>query len=264
MSYKIDDQPLAYFKAIAVLSDEAEALTGTYSMPKRKGETQRNWGTSVEPYVSAGDITFDGRDLTLHAAVVESTEVALQQRLAQLQAACIACRRLTTPHGSYKVLVKGEIKSDFLKGRKIAHVSIPFFEEEVTFPPLTIRPTSYTDKNTYRLDGYNLAPDFGITVIGINGLTDISKRIEVNTTSPYPFTHFRELREITLRCSMESRHPLPAHIRMGQFHTLCSLPGLRTLTYEGTTLCHGFIKDGFSAKINKFNRINFDLKITTI
>ena len=42
-----------------------QELTGMLDMPKRKGLISRDWGTSIEPFLDAADIEFEGRNLEL-------------------------------------------------------------------------------------------------------------------------------------------------------------------------------------------------------
>lgn len=68
MSYKLNNVDINSFFAVPVLQGQRLAVQGIFDLPKRKGITERNWGTSIEPFVDAEDIELEGRELILYSA----------------------------------------------------------------------------------------------------------------------------------------------------------------------------------------------------
>lgn len=82
MSYKLDDIDISSYDAFPYVgqtkdSKDCIAISGVFDLPKRKGTTEYNWGTSIEPFVDAEDIELDGRTLVL-SLVVRSENVKSQ------------------------------------------------------------------------------------------------------------------------------------------------------------------------------------------
>lgn len=79
MSYKLDDIDISSYDAFPYVGQTKDciAISGVFDLPKRKGITEYNWGTGIEPFVDAEDIELDGRTLLL-SLVVRSENVKSQ------------------------------------------------------------------------------------------------------------------------------------------------------------------------------------------
>ena len=69
MIYKLNNVPISSYGAYPVLSSEKLALSGIFDCPKRKSPTERNWGTSIEPWVDEQDIILEGIELSMDIAI---------------------------------------------------------------------------------------------------------------------------------------------------------------------------------------------------
>jgi hypothetical protein len=69
MIYKLNNVPISSYGAYPVLSSEKLALSGIFDCPKRKSPTERNWGTSIEPWVDEQDIILEGIEMSMDIAI---------------------------------------------------------------------------------------------------------------------------------------------------------------------------------------------------
>lgn len=256
----IDGVNISTFMAVPVIAGEAIPLTGLFDLPKRKGETERNWGTSIEPYTDAPDIELSGRSLTLSVLISGSTALSYKNNLAAFKQACVDCRVLGTDFGNFNVTANDEIKVKEEYGHNIAIVTVKFWQETVVLPALTLTPSGGSG---FLLDGYNLHKDFGIVVAERQSNQNIGKRIDVNTTLPYNRTSYRDTHSMNLKCSVVGSLS-DLYARMMQFHTLCMKPGLRTLTFPDNSTVEIYIKDGLTVKVEHENVLTFDLKMQVV
>ena len=109
------------------------ALGGCYDMPKRSGKCFHDWGEydGIEPYVAAGDIFFEGRDITFTGTIIGSNS-QIQTYLKALYTAIGLFSDLVdfvTPYGTYSVFVKS-ITPEMYVGA--ASIKIIFREPVVT------------------------------------------------------------------------------------------------------------------------------------
>ena len=98
------------------------ALEGVFSFPKRKGTTERNWLTQIEPFVDAEDLEFDGRAMTLSVWLRGDSWVQYNDRLTAFKNACIACRTLATEYASFPVVLKDSVEVEEYIGHNQAFV----------------------------------------------------------------------------------------------------------------------------------------------
>lgn len=253
MNYKIDGRQIPYI--LPITGGGVIALGGVFDFPKRTGNTEYNWGTSIEPYVDAADICFDGRSLELSLAMYD-----YHKHLDEFRQLCINCRRLETDFGTFSVLVKEEINVEEINS-EYALLTVRFWQQEVILPVLTITPTG---GGGYGIDGFNLTKDFGIGVAAITDRSNIGKRLEAKTTLPYTQTIYRELPEVTLACTMCGSGLVELHARMLQFQSLCVAPGLHSLTNNGEPLFNFYITNGISVKPADETVLKFELKLKTV
>lgn len=260
--YTLDGINITEFGAFAaVTKGERIALEGVFSFPKRKGSSERNWYTEIEPFVETGDMEFDGRTLTLRAWIGGDTPVQYAGNLANFKNACIACRTLATDYASFAVILKESVKVDEYIGRNRALVSAAFWEETVQFPELTATPSRGSG---YLLDGYNLTTDFGIRVSERQDTNGVGKRLETDTTIPYTLTQYRDKGTATLKCYLRGDGFAELYDKMSRFHALCASAGLRTLRFPDGAEMTGYVKEGFSAKAEHRTKIAFDFKLRLI
>lgn len=255
MSYKLDDIDISSYDAFPYVGQTKDciAISGVFDLPKRKGITEYNWGTGIEPFVDAEDIELDGRTLLL-SLVVRSENVKSQ--LDKLKKACISCRRLSTGFGSFNVICKDEISVEEYVTLNMAIVQVKFWQQSYIPAEIDINPSG---GNNYVMDGYSLSADFGIYVSSRSGVEAIGKRIEIGTTLPYMQNKYREPTTLTLKCTMLGSS-LKGYTHMSRFSALCISPGLRNLTLKDNERMRIYFKDGITVTVRTKHVLEFDLK----
>ncbi len=259
--YTLDGTDIRNFGAVAARKGERIALEGVFSFPKRKGTTERNWLTQIEPFVDAEDLEFDGRAMTLSVWLRGDSWVQYNDRLTAFKNACIACRTLATEYASFPVVLKDSVEVEEYIGHNRAFVSATFWQETVQFPALTAQSSG---GDGYRIDGFNLLTDFGIRVYKRQDNNDVGKRIETDTTEPYTLTQYRDKGTATFKCYLRGESFADIYAKMTRFHALCASSGLRTLHLPDGAELSGYVKDGFTAKAEHRTKVSFDFKLRLI
>jgi hypothetical protein len=108
------------------------AVSGELDFPRRINKTNHPWGDrdGVEPYVSAGEIFFGGRDIDFHFLIEAADTNAAYAKLFQLYDLIEGLTGLATlscDFGSWEVLVRDEIQIEDLGKGGLAGM-IPFRE----------------------------------------------------------------------------------------------------------------------------------------
>lgn len=257
MSYKLNNVDIITFGAMPVTKGPGIALEGIFDMPKRKGQTEYNWGTSIEPFVSAEDIELDGRELGLNVVIHASDKQTLVNRINAFKTACIDCTVLSFDYDSFNVICRSDIK--VVEYDLVATISAVFWQDAYILKPLTL---IASNSGSFRIDNYNLQSDFGIIISKTEGLRDIANRIEINTTELYTKTQHREQRSITLSCFAKSDSIAMLYENICQFHSLCCMPGFRTLTLPENSTIQLYFKEGSKAQFIADKLVKFTLKAT--
>ncbi len=254
--YKLNGIDIGTYGAVAASRGDAFALVGAFDFPKRKGETERNWDTGIEPFVEAEDLEFDGRTLTLSVWLL-----GVEADLEGFKQACISARTLTTDCAAFSVVLKEGVKVKEYIGHNVALASATFWQQEVDIPALDVAASGGTG---YQLDGYNLRDAFGIRVSERQDNNGVGKRLEVDTTLPYTQTRYRDHGTAILKCYMRGEGFAELYRQMGLFHALCSRPGLRALHFPDGLTLSGYVREGFAAKAEHSTKLSFDFKLRIV
>ena len=256
MNYKLDNVDIRAYGAIPYVqrSKECMALTGVFDLPRRKGTTEYNWESSIEPYVDIDDIELDGRTLTLSLCIKAAD---YKDKLSALKAACISCKKLGTEFGEFEVILKDDISVEEYIMLNMAIVKIKFWQQEYSPVEIAITPTGDT---SYTLDGYSLQRDFDILISSRSGFEDIGKRIEVSTTRPYTQTIYREARDTTFKCIMRGESLSELYEKMSQFQSVCIAPGMRSLRLRENETVDLYFKNGIAVTARTERLLEFSLK----
>lgn len=255
--YKIDGVDISVFGVVPVKKDGILALNGVFDLPKRKGATEYNWGTSIEPFVSVDDIQLEGRNLTLFACIKAPD---YKQKLDLFTKACVACRELWTRFGKFRVLVKDEIIVEEHVKLGLVFVTVKFWQEEYVLPVLSVEPSGVG----ITLDNYGLEADFGIRLSSRKNDKNEAKRIEINTTLPYTRTAYRDAKDAMFSCFMWGNDLDILYDRMMQFYSLCMRPGLREFRDMDNNIYTLYFKDGITVKVALNTLLTFDLKCRVV
>lgn len=261
MIYKIDNINISTFGAVPTnVSGEKIALSGLFDLPKRKGTTEYDWGTSIEAFTDEDDIILDGRTLTLNVAIKGSSISDLHTKVDTFKAACIHCTKLYSElSGEINVIQKDDISVTEYAGI-IAIVKVPFWQEVYVPAAISIVPST---TGNYMLDTYNLIKDFGIYITSLSEVNDTAKRIDIDTTLPYMCTSYRSAYDLIFKCKMSGQTLQDLYSKMSQFNALCIKSGLRTLKLPNNEL-KVYFKDGISVKVESGKNLSFDLKCRVI
>lgn len=247
MIYKLDNIPISTYGAIPTQGKSLLALDGLFDLPKRIGATEHNWGTSIEPLVSAQDIALDGRQLTLTTAMRHN-------KVKSFIDACIACKSLQIDFDSFSVVCRDEIEVERIG--EYSKVVVKLWQNEFVLSPLTRTPSANGD---WRIDDFDLRKDFGVYVSEAANLQNSGKRIEVNTTEFYTKTNYRSTRDVNLNCFMKTDSMSNLYATMKQFQALIMSPGMRTLKVKNDSF-ELYFKDGVKADYLGDYFLNFSIK----
>ena len=251
MIYKFDTIDVTAYGVLPMRGDGGVAVSGLFDFPKRKGEIERNWGDGVEPYLDGKDLEYDGRTIGLKFVMADAANME------RFREAAVACRRLGTELGNFDVVMADEVGVERVDD-KLLKLDLKFRESHVEFEELTL---AGRGGGGTRVDDFNLARDFGITVTAVKGDLKVPKRIEVSTTAPYLNTAFRENPALSLECVMRAGNLKEVGARMRQFHALWRLPGVRVLRLADGRERGVFVKDGFSVSIVSDGVVKFTLNV---
>ena len=244
MSYKINNIDLSTLGITPIqFSGQSLAVTGVFDFPSRKGVTEHVWGTEIESFVLAADLEFEGRDIAFNGIMKASTRAALITNLNSLVTLCKSgLLSFETRVGIFAVYMTGEMEVTEWNDTAI-EIKIKLRQPIVLFPT---SPGTITAGTGYKLAGYNLKTDFGITVNQMSGKLSTPARIEVGTTGFYMNTSYRQPKEIRLGCTMIADNLADLTNKMGRLHGLLSQPGFKILTFPDLTTQNVYLKGGFN------------------
>ena len=251
MIYKFDNIDITTYGVWPAAGDGGAAISGVFDFPKRKGEVERNWGNRIEPYLDPEDLNFEGRVIGLKLVM---EDLANMERF---RAACVACRKLGTEVGDFDVVLASEVNVEKVVDRMVK-IDLKFKEYQVGFETLTWVGSGGPGA---RVDDFNLAADFGISVLNVKGELQVPKRIEVNTTAPYMNTIYRENPSLAVECVMRATDWAGIGRKMRQFHALWRQPGTRRLELADGHTRFVYVKDGFSVSGVGNGMVKFTLNL---
>ena len=255
MTYKLNNVDISTFGAVPSVQGQGLALQGIFDMPKRKGTTEYNWGTSIEPFVDAEDIELDGRMLTLSVVISTGYKVQLIPKINAFKAACLACTTLSTEYAAFQVVCKDEIT--VVEYDTAAVITASFWQNTVVIPGLVITPSG---TGNYRLDSFDLQKDFGITVSKVEQSRNVANRIDVTTTEFYSADQYRELRDISMTCFIQISDVAEVYASICQFQAFLCSEGTKQFFSDGNYQIELYFRDGFKVQFMAYNIIKFSLK----
>ena len=179
MSFLLNGINLSTYGIIPGHGDGNIALSNCFDLPSRTGKTFHSWADSdsIEPYVSASDLFFAGRDIILHGSILGTNSV-INDSLKSLYTAIGAFTGLVTfatTYGSFSVYVK-TVTPEYMHGG--AKVTIIFREPVVT---LTGTLPAVGSSN-YTIDSIPFL-SFGLYLSKTEALHDLPEMKEQNFTS---------------------------------------------------------------------------------
>lgn len=256
--YTINTIPIAHWglRAGAIGSSlTGYALAGAWALPKRLGDTHRNWQGEVEPYVLADDLRFDGRDLTLRLAC---TAPSAQERCARLTAFKNDLPDyFTLGHptlGSFEVGVS-RVEVQF-HGRLWGGLTLHLREPQPVLG--TVLPSA--DGGAYGIDHRSWV-SLGFVVEAIDGRAGLANWQPLSvTTDPLRDAWRpggRSVQTLTIKGTVKGADYAQFQRRIEALQAIFSAPGLRTIgCADGDTIA-GFCVDGFTIETHNFDPVHW-------
>lgn len=248
--YTLNGQNLTNFNFIPTKQSGSDlALSGFLDMPERLGKCFHSWPGQhgVEPYTSASDIRFGGRDLSLFGHIVGADRDEAVGKLASLYSAINAFGGLVplaTDWGTFQVYVKDPIIGDYLTDG-ILKVTMPFREPSPNI--LGLMPPS-TVNNDFGIDGI-LFSTMGMVLIGLE-----SDRYNRSATKTIPLTSYQKEgwsigkageSKVTLKLFIKQPTFVTFKTAIGNLYAIWSAPGERNLIIPDDLQRRVFACEGF-------------------
>lgn len=214
------------------------AVTGLFDMPKRTGKTYHSWPDhyGVEPYVSANEIMFAGRDLMFHGLVKADDKPSAVYQLKNFYRLLNSFEDLVafeTPYGTFQVYVKDEVDVNYIAEGWCKVVMK--FREPVVAVPNELLPSG----NKYNELGINGIPfkSFGAIVQKTDKKLN-RPGTKKQSVSAYGYEGFEltktKLQKVQL--NLVFIHDSFAELKTGinQFHTILASEGLHDINIDMT------------------------------
>jgi hypothetical protein len=241
------------------------ALSGFLDMPGRLGKTGHDWAeeTGVEPYVSAGEIFFGGRDLNLVGYVRGVDRYDTEQKRLSINTTVDGFTDLVplvSKWGTSNVYVNGAIVCDYLNYNTLK-IAIPMREPVV--PMAGIVPVG--EDAEFGIDGISFK-SLGGYQIELSG--DRRNRPEpkgedftVYGKEGYAITK-TVAPELTLKLYIKQPTYADFKQKIDNIQALFAAPGLRNITANNDKLRSFFVTDGFTMSM-LYSKANFFAGILT-
>jgi len=157
MSYTINSNQFSVYKLTALSSH------GTLDFPKRLGEYEYDWGDSngIESYVSAADLFWDGREISVKCFYSGNNYALDIQDILALRGTDLT---LVSTFGTHNVRLL-KVKEQTVVKNKKAIVDVVFWEPSVS----ASTPASAVGGSGMSYGGYDFRVDFGLYVKKVSG-----------------------------------------------------------------------------------------------
>ncbi|RQO70287.1 hypothetical protein DBR43_19900 [Pedobacter sp. KBW06] len=258
-TYKLNNIDLGSFGFIAGKQNESNiALTGCFDMPARIGKTFHSWGDehSIEPYVSASEIQFGGRSISLNGYIYGSGKTDCQNKAKSLFKQIDGFTDLvplTCKWGTYQVYVNEPVLGNFL-GDHALKISFSFREPIVEMNGVL----PVANGASYGIDGISFKELGGVLVSSngrqFNRAAPKSQTVSVWGKEGYAVTK-TETNELNLKIFIDQSGLIDFKNKISSLSALFAAPGMRVFVPERGTPFSFFVKDGFKVT-NVFSQAN--------
>lgn len=262
-NYILHGSNLSIFGIMAGRAPDSNiAIEGHLDFPERRNKTEHIWGdqNGVEPYVSAPEIMFNGRQITFHGYVKGGSRGDLDIKLLGfydlLQS--LAPNELMdfeTNWGTFQVYVKGEIVTEVYRNN-YSKITIPFYEPDPVLTGGTV-PDNGDPEEITGIDGIDFDA-LGFTVVDFNGLGMKTTGLSgiFNRAAPQPQSaigYFKEPWQVTktgpkefdLNAIIQTSNYAALKSTILNLYALFMTPGTRMLYLKGDRIRIVFVKKGF-------------------
>lgn len=258
-TYKLNNIDLGSFGFIAGKQNESNiALTGCFDMPARIGKTFHSWGDehSVEPYVSASEIQFGGRSISLNGYIYGSNKTDCRNKATSLFKQIDGFTDLvplTCKWGTHQVYVNEPVLGSFL-GDNALKISFSFREPVVVMNDVL----PLGNGASYGIDGISFKELGGVLVSSnggqLNRTAPKSQTVSVWGKEGYAVTK-TETKELDLKIFIDQPGLVDFKNKISSLSALFAAPGMRVFVPERGTPFSFFVKDGFKVT-NVFSQAN--------
>ena len=239
--YKINNISLSTYNIIAGRAPNSMiAMTGVLDMPKRTGKTFHSWGDhhGVEPYVSASEIFFAGRELAFYGLVKAEdrpSAVYLLKGFYKLLNGFSDLVPFETPYGTFQVYLKEEIKVSYLSDGWCQMVLK--LQERIVSIPTPVLPI-ISNYGVYGIDGIPFK-NIGAFVVSTDGNLNRpgtkKQSIESYGYEGYEITK-NKLQKFKVNLVFQGVDFDGLKENVGMLHRILASEGLHDLNIDGTGL----------------------------
>lgn len=253
--YKLGGFDLLSAGFIPVINGESNvALSGFLDMPARTGKTYHDWAgeNGIEPYVSASEIFFGGRNLSLSGVVTGVDQYECNDKVDAIYRKIDSFTDLVplnTDYGTHNVYVNAAIVGDFMPDAgptKGIRLTIPMREPIVMMTGVL----PIGNSSEFGIDGISFS-ELGGTYIELSGDRRNRTAPKTEQRSAYGKESYLITKtvahELKLNIALKQPSYSALKAKVDSLMALFAKPGLHSLTVNNDKLRGFFIKDGFSA-----------------
>ena len=261
--YNLGGTDLSVFDFVPIVQGDTDvALTGFLDMPARIEETGYEWAgeMGIEAYVSAEDIMFGGRDLTL-TGVISGTDqfdcMGKVDALYRLIDSFTGLVPLNHSLGTHQVYVDKVISGSYLgegsAGLVYVKITIPMREPIV--PINGVVPTG--NSSVLGIDGISF-PALGGALLELSGDRRNRAAPKSFSVTAYGRESFvltkKSAPELTMKLVFKANTWAALKVSVSNLHALMASPGMRYVTVNNDQARSVYAKDGFTvSQIHAFS-----------
>ncbi len=224
------------------------ALSGFLDMPSRLGTTQYDWAgeSGVEPYLSADEIFFGGRDLVPRGFIKGNSRADCESKRLQIVSLIDSFTDLVpleSKWGEHNVYVNGAVNVEFLQS-KFLKITIPMHEPM----PIVSGVLPAADDSELGIDGISFK-SLGGTMLELSGdrrNRPAPKSVQFTTYGKEGYAITKTVSpELNLKLYIKQPNYAAFKEKVQGMMALLSSPGLRHITGNNDSIRSFFVKDGF-------------------
>lgn len=247
--YSLGNTDLSIYGFTAVRQDGSDAaLSGFLDMPSRLGKTFHDWANEdgIEPYVSASEIFFGGRDLKLTGVITGTDLYDCNAKLAAMYAhfdSFSGLVPLVSNWGTNNVYINAAVTGEYLSDEGLK-VTIPMHEPYV---PMT-GTVPAGESAEFGINGISFASLGGafLELKGDRWNRPAPKKIDVTAYGKEAYMSTRkEVSTLDMKLGIKAGTYAELKSKVNNLMALLAAPGMKSLTVNNDKIRSFFVKDGF-------------------